>query len=130
MQCSHCKTEFSEGDAFCVSCGKPLNFQQATSPSSSSPVYAQNVYYPPIDRAPANAIAIVGMVFGIVSIPMSIYVFPGIVGLILSLIGLVKSNGHAAKPKRSLAITGLITSIIGIVLTVILWAVIIIAATL
>ena len=129
MYCVHCRAELSEGDAFCVSCGKPQNPQQTQTATPTATVYAQNnAYYPPIERAPANAIAIVGMVFGIVGIPMSIYVFPAVVGLILSVIGLIKSNGHESKPKRSLAIAGLITSIIGIILTVIIWGAIILAA--
>jgi len=128
MYCVHCRAVLSEGDSFCVSCGKPQNSQQtAAAPiAPAAPAYTQSVYYPPIERAPSNAIAIVGMVMGIVGIPAYFLVgIPAVVGLILSIIGLVKSNSHPLRPKRGIAIAGLITSIVGVVIYAIVWIVII-----
>lgn len=68
------------------------------------------------NQAPAkkNGIAIAGMVVGIVSIFFNFYCITGVVGLVLSIIGLkkVKEVG-SGKP---FAIAGLVCSIIGIVI--------------
>ena len=71
------------------------------------------------NQAPAgkNALAIAGMVVGIVSIFLGFYCITGIVGLILSILGLKKSK-ETGKGK-GMAIAGIVCSIVGIVVTII-----------
>lgn len=66
-----------------------------------------------------NTLAITGMVFGIVSIPIAIYGITGLVGLILSIIGLQRKDAQGAPLGRGYAIAGIITSAIGILIGII-----------
>ena len=66
-----------------------------------------------LENQPNNGLAIAGFVVGLVSIFLNFYCITGIVGLILSILGLKKSK-ETGKSK-SLAIAGIICSIIGII---------------
>lgn len=64
-----------------------------------------------------NGLAIAGFVVGLVSIFLNFYCITGIVGLILSIVGFKKSK--EIEKGKSLAIAGIICSIIGIVVDII-----------
>ena len=66
-----------------------------------------------LENQPNNGLAIAGFVVGLVSIFLNFYCITGIVGLILSILGLKKSK-ETGKSK-SLAIAGIVCSIIGII---------------
>lgn len=73
---------------------------------------------PPGYGPPANGLAIAGMVVGIVSIALfwlTLFDLPvAIVGLILSIVGLTRSN-QLGGTGRSMAVAGIVTSVIGFV---------------
>lgn len=64
-----------------------------------------------------NGVAIAGFVVGLVSIFWNFYCVTGIVGLILSIIGMKKSKEIGSG--KGLAIAGIICSIVGLVMGVI-----------
>lgn len=64
-----------------------------------------------------NGLAIAGFVVGIVSIFLNLYCITGIVGLILSILGLKKSK--ETEKGKALAIAGIICSIVGIIVSII-----------
>lgn len=92
----------------------------------AQPVYAQPVYTQPVilaQAAPAkrgNGMATAGLVFGILTfvfcwIPSLFYGF-GLLGLIFSIIGLVKKNA----PGKGKAIAGLILAVLGVIAGIII----------
>ena len=89
---------------------------QPVQPIYQTPAYMQQgVVITPFERQKSNAVAIVGMVFGIITsvlfwLPV-INLLPGIVGIVCSSIGLAQKNSGKGQ-----AIAGLITSIAGILL--------------
>ena len=70
-----------------------------------------------LENQPNNGLAIAGFVVGLVSIFLNFYCITGVVGLILSILGLKKSK-ETGKSK-SLAIAGIVCSIIGIIVGII-----------
>ena len=95
MFCAHCGQEIGDADKLCCYCGRPkdshVNFQPKP-------------YYPPINPAPTNGMAIAGLIcslFGVFSV----------LGLIFSIVGLVQSGKHPSHPGRGIAIAGLVVSI-------------------
>lgn len=105
-------------------------YQNPYQQTPGQPVYAQPIYQQPIYQQPAyqnaeftsisrprsNPIAIVGMIFGIISIffswTMIFNGIPGLVAIICSIVGLTRKNSSA----KGCAIAGLITGILGILL--------------
>ena len=69
-----------------------------------------------LENQPNNGLAIAGFVVGLVSIFVSIYCITGIVGLILSILGLKKSK--QTEKGKGLAIAGIICSIVGIIVDI------------
>ena len=133
MFCSSCGTDLPEGTAFCTGCGRK-QVSEAPAPAPS-PVAAPNPNYAPeqlpvygqphvqqpvyvsVERAPSNGCATAGMVLGIVGLPFSLFswalwvlAIPSVVGIILSIVGLVLSTRHSLHPGRGKAIAGLIMS--------------------
>lgn len=60
-----------------------------------------------------NGLAVAGMIVGIVSIIFNFYCITGVIGLILSLVGLKKSKETGAG--KGMSIAGVICSIVGII---------------
>ena len=100
-------------------------YQQPVQPMYQQPVYAQPVVATTASQAPvkrSNGSAVVGMVFGILTLLLAwIPVFNilttalfGLMGLIFSIVGVAKKNAKG----KPLAIAGLVTSIIAIVFTI------------
>lgn len=61
-----------------------------------------------------NGLSVAGMIVGIISIIFNFYCITGVVGLILSIVGLKKSKETGAG--KGMSIAGIICSIIGIVI--------------
>lgn len=96
-------------------------------------------YPPPPPQYPAgpgtqqtNGLAVAGMVVGIVSIALFflnwIDILIGIVGLVLSIVGLSKSR-QLGGTGRGMAIAGIITSAVGIVAAAIFLIAVVVAVT-
>ena len=104
-------------------------YQPAPQPAYQQPVYQQPVYVQPVVAStpaqPAkrkNGMATVGMIFGILTVcfcwipAVNIFLTPilGLLGLVFSIVGLVKKNvGGKGK-----AIAGLVLSLLGAIVTV------------
>ncbi len=88
-----------------------------TEPPPLQPAY-QPSYPPPGAPSQGNGLAVAGMVVGIVSIPLFflnwIDIIIGIVGLVLSIVGLNRSK-RLGGTGRGMAIAGIVTSAVGIV---------------
>ena len=104
MYCSNCGTKNENGDAFCASCGMPLNRQ--TEQTSYNNAYNSNVYN---TNEKYNGFAIAGFVLSLVSFLTSWAMIPEILGLIFSCIGLNQIKQKGGKG-RGLAIAGAIIS--------------------
>lgn len=100
--CTKCGAQNEDGLAFCSSCGASLNSENVAGG----------------EKKPLNTQALLGMIFGIAALVFcwsyGFGVLCGIAGLILSLMARKK------EPKNGMATAGLICSIIGIALGVIL----------
>jgi hypothetical protein len=85
----------------------------------SVPVYESGAPY----RLPkkSNGLAVAGFVLSLVSVPCCcVWVF-SIVGLVLSIAGLVRSRHDVLRPGKGLAVAGIIISIISILLALLFW---------
>ncbi len=112
MFCKNCGKEISDNAVVCPNCGVATdNMLQANSAVTAG------------QGKSANGFAIAGLVLGIVGLLGGNYAFliPGLVGVILSIVGMVKSKQYAAP---GLALAALIVSII----TFLIWLIIFIAA--
>lgn len=86
------------------------------------PGYGQPPGYPP-GAGGTNGVAIAALVLGLLSIPLGFIIVGGALGVIavvLGLIGLSKARSLGGSG-RGLAIGGIITGLIGIVIPVVIW---------
>lgn len=119
MFCNECGSVIPDGNAFCSNCGaptpKPIEQQPGFVPLKEDKVV---IIETPKEYI-VNQAAKMGMIFGIVSIPtvyfLLLNIIPGVIGLILSIIGLKRVPELGGKRQ---AVTGIITSSIGISLFV------------
>lgn len=120
MFCGKCGSPIPDGNSFCAQCGTPIPdssdqplVKSATQPVQPVPVVMMT-QAAPIKRT--NGVAIAGFVLGIFATVFCIVpglgMILGIVGLILSIIGITKKKSCGSG--GGLAITGLILSVIGI----------------
>ncbi len=120
MFCGKCGSAIPDGNTFCSQCGTPIpnSSDQPLVQSAAQPVQPVPVVMmtqaAPIKRT--NGVAIAGFVLGIFAtlfcIVPGLGMILGIVGLILSIIGITKKKSCGSG--GGLAITGLILSIIGV----------------
>ena len=124
MFCPHCGAQLPDGTAFCTSCGQPT----AQQPSPDQQAFQQQPYqqqpyqqqpYQPVYPQPkqSNGMGITGFVLALLAlllcwVPVLNWIL-WILGLIFSIIGMFK------KPK-GLAIAGLIISLIGLIVDIVL----------
>lgn len=109
MFCKNCGKEISDNAVICTNCGTATdNMAQTTSVTTANQTKS------------ANGFAIAGLVLGIVGLLGGNYFFliPGIVGVVLSIVGMAKSKQYAAP---GLALASLIVSIIAFVIWLIIW---------
>jgi hypothetical protein len=90
MHCTYCSKELSDGDMFCDGCGR----QQKHLPT-----------VPPQVTSASNGMAVAGFVCSLTEVLC-------VLGLIFSIVGLVKSLKHPSHPGRGIAIAGIIISAI------------------
>ena len=139
--CINCGAEMQDDVNFCPACGaSQVAQEQAKTEAQSQPQqpyygqpqqpyygqpqpYAQQPYVPqgtaPVKPFPA--LGLVGMIFGILAIILTWFLWYlgvvfSIVGLILSAIGVAKRNNYRL---AGLAIAGLVCSIVALVLTIV-----------
>ncbi len=147
MFCKNCGSQINEGASFCNNCGTPVKNQNNTATQQSTPVQqpvnqVNNVppvqqqippmnnnqsygYQQPNNMPPANekkpiGLAVASMVLGICSLIFYCIWFialpTAIIGVILSILSLKNPQNGG----RGMAIAGLVTSIIALVLAVII----------
>ena len=114
MFCRNCGSNIDDRAVICPHCGVPTN---------NMPQPAQQPYGAPVQNKAVNGFAIAGLVVSLMGLFGGNYLFliPSIVGLILSIVGMVKSKSYSL---YGLAIAALIVSIV----TLIIWGIIWIAA--
>lgn len=149
MFCESCGASVPDGQAFCSNCGAPVT-QAAPQAAPAQPVYQQPVAQPvqpvyqqpvvaqpvvaqPVVAQPAvqqvivqqpksSGLAIAGLIMGIFTlifcwVPVVGFIL-GILGLIFSIAGIAKKNGGA----KGAAIAGLVMTILGAVISIIMFA--------
>ncbi len=140
--CTNCGAEMQDDIKFCPACGaaqvsdeqvasqqpqeqQPYYGQAPQQPYYGQPQqpYAQQPYVPQGTASvkPFPALGLVGMIFGILAIILTWFLWYlgvvfSIVGLILSAIGVAKRNNYRL---AGLAIAGLVCSIVALVLTIV-----------
>lgn len=144
MFCESCGSSVPDGQAFCSNCGAPVNqaaqaqpvYQQPVAqpvqPVYQQPVVAQPVVQPVIVQQPAaksSGLAIAGLIMGIFTlifcwVPVVGFIL-GILGLIFSIAGIAKKNGGA----KGAAIAGLVMTIIGAIISVVMFAAVLATST-
>lgn len=114
MFCNECGSVIPDGNAFCSNCGAPT--PKPVEQPGFVPIKEDKVVFIETPKEYiVNTAAKMGMIFGIVSIPtvyfLLLNIIPGVIGLILSIIGLKRVPEYGGKRQ---AVTGIITSSIGI----------------
>jgi type II secretory pathway pseudopilin PulG len=107
MQCPRCRFDNSDGTRFCASCGAPMGVPAR--PSTASPRGRA--------EQPKQGMAITSLVLGLISLPLMCALGAGvltaIVGLILGIVALVRSNRAPAEyGGKGLAIGGIAASVV------------------
>ena len=131
MFCESCGSSVPDGQAFCSNCGAPVT-QAVPQAAPAQPVYqqpvaqpVQPVYQPVMVQQPvakSSGMAIAGLIMGIFTVifcwvPVVGFIL-GVLGLIFSIAGIAKKNGGA----KGAAIAGLVLTIIGAIVSVIMLA--------
>jgi type II secretory pathway pseudopilin PulG len=105
MQCPRCRFDNQDGTRFCASCGAPMGV--SARPSMASPTAPS--------EPPKQGMAITSLVLGLISLPLMCALGAGlltaIVGVILGIVALVRSNRSPAEyGGKGLAIGGIAAS--------------------
>jgi len=113
--CTNCGSELKEGQVFCTNCGKKDGEEvKNTTTNVSNNNVSNNVNNV---NEPTNGLAIAGFVTSLVSTLLCCGMF-NIVGLVLSIIGLIKAKDYNGKGK-GLAIAGIVICAVVLVLSII-----------
>ena len=126
MYCSSCGSLINEGQSFCANCGAPV----AKSVTAAQPVAAAQpiVQAQPVSPAPvkkSKGFSIAGFIIGLETIAFSWIIFVNAVSIVTGLVGAVFSIVALVRKKcglKVLAVIGLIANIVGVVLSVLIWA--------
>ena len=138
MYCRKCGKQLREEAIFCDQCGEKVEIVEeniivdsGVIDVESQPVEAQPIEEPKGERGPWKAFAIVGHILGIVSlatmwIPFLVCCSTGFYGIVFSALG---KKSLSKKPMADKALKrNIAASIVSFVLTVVIYAIIIIAA--
>lgn len=128
MFCPICGKDNAETEAFCANCGNPLHRPAVTPQPQAVPSAPASA--PFSGELPGKTQGLVGMILGIVSIVLGccspfITLPCGIAGIILSAISMRKAKATLQKNNQALA--GLICAIIGVVLSLLSVALVVVA---
>ena len=143
MFCESCGSSVPDGQAFCSNCGARVT-QAAPQAAPAQPVYqpvaqpVQPVYQPiaqpavqpvMVQQPKSSGMAIAGLIMGIFTlvfcwVPVVGFIL-GILGLIFSIVGITKKNGGA----KGAAIAGLVMTILGAIISVIMFAAVLASGT-
>ncbi|MBQ3215447.1 MAG: DUF4190 domain-containing protein [Oscillospiraceae bacterium] len=129
MFCPNCGAQNADNAPFCANCGSRFEQQAPAAPTYAPPVapaYAPTTgYVPAAVSNPGKGVGIAAMILGILSLVLWCYIWvsipAGLVGLILGAIGIKKSKD--AGMGNGMAVAGLVTSIVGIALWVLMFAI-------
>ena len=120
MYCSSCGSLINEGQSFCANCGAPV----APAVVQETPVVqAQPVSPAPVKKSKGFSIA--GFIIGLETLAFSWIIFVNALSVVTGLIGAVFSIIALVRKKcglKVLAVIGLIANVVGLVLSVLLWA--------
>lgn len=144
MYCSSCGSLINEGQSFCANCGapvaKPVTAAQpaaATQPiAAAQPVAAaqpQPAAQPVLQAQPVSPVpvkkskgfSIAGFIIGLETLAFSWILFVNALSVVTGLIGAVFSIIALVRKKcglKVLAVIGLIANVVGLVLSVLIWA--------
>lgn len=115
--CTNCGSELKEGQVFCTNCGKKDGEEVKEEVKTTTTTVTNNVSN--TAKEPTNGLAIAGFVTTLVSSLLCCGIF-NIVGLVLSIIGLVKAKDYNGNGK-GLAIAGIVIFAVFMVLAIIGW---------
>ena len=105
MFCIHCGKEISDNSTFCPECGAAQ--QEITPPPAANTGNCSTpVNHSAVQKAPYNMMCIIGLVISGISLLLNFWGLVGIVGTIVSVIGLVNCKQKNQNGK-ALAITGI-----------------------
>lgn len=108
MFCKNCGKEIDDKAIVCPNCGVPTdNYTAVAKPAATEQKF--------------NGLALAGMICAIVGLIGGNYIFciPSIVGLILSIVGMVKVKEY--KSGYGFALAGIIVGAVGLVIWLIMW---------
>lgn len=119
--CTNCGTKLEDNVKFCTSCGKGVDGEEQAKPNTTVVVNNASA------NEPQNGLAIAGFVVSLVSTLLCCGMF-NLVGLILSIVGLVKAKDYNGKGK-GLAIAGIVICAVVMVLGIVIYIFAIAAGT-
>jgi len=113
--CPNCHTSNAEDAKFCVKCGAKMPEVSAAPVLTAQPIMPAE----PVKKGNPqhNGKAIAGLVLGIVSF---VFCWFGFISIPASIVGIVMSALGLKSQKSGLAVGGLISAILGLILTIII----------
>ena len=114
--CTSCGTKLEDNVKFCTSCGKAVEGEESNNKPANNSQPVNNNVVVNNNQQQKNGLAIAGFVVSLVSTLLCCGAF-NLVGLILSIVGLVKAKDYNGNGK-GLAIAGIIISAICILILV------------
>lgn len=124
--CTNCGTKLEDNVKFCTSCGNEVN-SEGVANNNSQPVNNTTNVVVNNSEQKQNGLAIAGFVVSLVSTIVCCGSF-NLIGLILSIIGLVKAKDYNGNGK-GMAIAGIVICAVVMVLSIILYVVLVSAGT-
>jgi len=111
MFCINCGKEIPEGSAFCPECGVT---QHDTAPQNSyTGSFSSPTNQPTVQKAPYNVMCIIGLVISGISLLLNFWGIVGIVGTIISVVGLSHCKQKNENGK-AFAIIGIVIGVFSI----------------
>ena len=133
MFCKYCGNQLPDNVNFCPQCGKIVDGENENTSSDDVVVVAQqsaaqtNYFYAPVSEDTGSSVS--AMVFGILSLILSLTFYFSIVGFIFAIIARVKVNNFVNRYRgtNGMIKAGSITSKLGLVFSIIMLVIITVA---